>query len=80
MLSRPKMLRVFLGQPADDGERGQLWLHNQPVPDRGNVRVKLGRHANPCLIMPLGTPVGATRIACLHCGAERLRKRDCVQC
>jgi hypothetical protein len=79
MLFRPKLLRVFLGQPADDGERGQLWLHNKPVLDRGNVRVEFGRHANPCLIRPLEASMGGARIAGLHRGAERLRKRDRVQ-
>jgi hypothetical protein len=58
-------------EPADDGERGQLRLRSEPVLDRANVRVELGRHANPGFISSLGSPVCGTRITGLHRHAER---------
>jgi len=73
-----ELVGVILAQAADDGERGQLWLCGKPGFDRGNVRVELGWHTNPCLIRPFGSPVCGTRIAGLHHHAERLCKSDCV--
>jgi hypothetical protein len=77
MLSHSELLGVLVVQSADDGERSQLWFRSKPVLDRDNVRIELGRHANPRLIRPLGSPVGGTRIAGFHGRAERLRKSDC---
>src|SRR6202043_484520 len=77
MLSRPELLGVFLAQPADDGECRQLRLRSEPALDRTNMWVELGRHANPGLIGPMGSPVRGTRLAGLHRLAERLRKNGC---
>ena len=79
VLFRPELLGVFLAQPADDGERRQLRLRRKPLLDRGDVRVELGRHANPRLIRPLGSPVRGTRIAALDRHAERLREGDGIR-
>ena len=80
MLSRPELLGVFLAQPDDDGERGELRLRRKPGLDRGNVRVELGWHANPRFIRPLGSPVRGTRLAGSDRRAERARKNNCVRC
>src|SRR6266702_816714 len=78
MLPRPKLRRVFLSQSADDGECRQLRLLGEPTLDRSNMRVELGRHANPGLIGPTGAPVRGTRLADHRRLAERLRERGCV--
>src|SRR3981189_3182387 len=77
MLPRPKLLRVFLSQSADDGECRQLRLLGEPAPARSNMRVELGRHANPRLIGPMRSPMCGTRLAGLYRLAERLRKSRC---
>ncbi len=46
MLLGAERLRIALGQTADDRERGQLRLGGQPGLDRGQMPIKLGRHAN----------------------------------
>src|SRR6516165_9235739 len=50
MLFRSELVGVFLAQSTHDGDRGQLRLRSEPILDRCDVRVELGRHANPRFI------------------------------
>jgi hypothetical protein len=53
-ITNPRMTRDALSQRS--------WMvPQQASTDRDNVRIELGRHANPRLIRPLGSPVGGTR-------------------
>jgi hypothetical protein len=63
MLFAPELVGMFLTQSAHDGDRSQLRLLGEPVLNRNNMRVELGRHANPRFITSLGSPMRRTRIA-----------------
>ena len=43
MLFLSELLGVFVAQPADDSQCGELRFRRKPVLDRSNVRVEFGR-------------------------------------
>src|SRR5579864_7773907 len=62
MLLIAELVGMEFGETTDDRDRGQPWLGREPALDQCQVRVQLGRHANPRLIRPLGSSVRGTRL------------------
>jgi hypothetical protein len=79
-LSGPELVRMFLTQSADDGDRRQQRLRSKPSLDRGDVWAELGRHSNPGFITSLGSSVRRTQIAVLDPHTERLGESECISC
>ena len=74
MLLGAERLWIALGQTADDRECRQLRFGGKPIPDRCQMRIKLGPHANPLLVTPPGPAMSRARLDGLGRLSERLRK------
>src|SRR5258705_3527151 len=70
--------RIDLGEPANDGESGDLRLRREPALDRRQMRIELRGHANARLVMPFRLAMSRARLDGRARRAERARKRQWI--
>src|SRR5262245_16317601 len=78
MLLRAEVLRIALGETADDGECRQLRLGGKPALDQGQIPVELGGHSDTCLVTPLGSTMRRAWLNCFS-GLRPKRSRKCLR-
>jgi hypothetical protein len=63
--------RIDRGEPANDGQCGELRLDGEPVLDRPEMEIKLRGHANAFFVLPFRPAMRGPHLGSLCRRAER---------